>query len=278
MARKDEGFFSAKDHTRLFWQLALPDGEPTAWVGVVHGYGDHVGRYAHVFDALVKQGFAVMGLDYRGHGKADGKRGDVVKWFDYVDDLDVFWSKLRERAGALPCFVLAHSHGGLVATHWALRAPQGLKGLVLSSPFYKIAFDPPAWKLLLARVMKNLKPDLSIGNELKPEMISRDEAWQKATLADPLYGHLTTPRWWFEHTAAQAALAGRGKELTVPVFMLAGDADGVVSVPAAKAFFETLGSKDKTWKEFAGYRHEVMNEVGKEGVIEDIARWISAHR
>ncbi|MEW6430081.1 MAG: lysophospholipase [Myxococcota bacterium] len=278
MARHDEGYFSSKDGTRLFWRSAAPDGEATAMVAVVHGYGDHSGRYTRTMDDLAARGFSTLAVDYRGHGKADGKRADCQKWTDYLDDMAVFWRRVREAAGALPTFVLAHSHGALIATHWAASKPEGLKGLVLSAPYYKLALAVPPLKLFGAKLIKGLMPGFQIGNELKPDQLSRDPAWQKATAEDPLYLHVTTPRWFFEHTAAQDRLAGLGSAITQPLLMLAGSADPIASMPAAKAFFETVASKDKTWKEYIDFRHEVMNEVGREQVLDDISRWISAHR
>ncbi|GMU63324.1 MAG: lysophospholipase [Myxococcaceae bacterium] len=278
MARRDEGFFSSKDGTRLFWRSVGPDGPATAMVGVVHGYGDHSGRYVHTLDALADRGFSTLALDYRGHGKADGKRADVIKWDDYLDDMSVFWGRVREAAGATPCFALGHSHGALIVTHWLARRPEGLKGAVLTSPYYKLAFEPPALKLFGAKLIKGLLPGLEIGNELKPEQLSRDPAWQKSTAEDPLYLHVTTPRWFFEHTAAQDRLAGLGASITQPLLMLHGTADPIASRPAARAFFDTVASADKTWKEYVDFRHELLNETGKEKVVDDISQWISAHR
>lgn len=258
----------------------VPGDEVRDVVGIVHGYGDHSGRYLWPMEQLAARGHGCIALDYRGHGKADGARADCVQFADYIDDLDIFWERVRDSAKGKPAFILAHSHGGLIATQWLLtRKPQSdLKGVVLTSPYYQLAFEPPAVKLLAARLLRSVVPALSLGNELKPEMLSRDEAWQKETAADPLYLHNTTPRWFFEHQRAQAALAGRGRDITVPLLMLGGSADGVVSTPAARAFFETIASRDKTYTLYDGYRHELMNELGKERVIDDISQWISAHR
>lgn len=278
MARHDEGYFSSKDGTRLFWRSAAPDGDATAMVAVVHGYGDHSGRYTRTMDDLAARGFSTLAVDYRGHGKADGRRADCLKWSDYLDDMAVFWGRVREAAGRLPTFVLAHSHGSLIATHWAASKPDGLTGLILSAPYYQLALAVPPLKLFGAKLVKGLMPGLHIGNELAPDQLSRDPAWQKATADDPLYLHVTTPRWFFEHSAAQDRLAGLGSALTQPLLMLAGSADPIASMPAAKAFFDTIASKDKTWKEYKDFRHEVMNEIGREQVIDDISQWISAHR
>ncbi|MFZ5445655.1 MAG: alpha/beta hydrolase [Myxococcota bacterium] len=277
MPRRDEGYFASKDGTRLYWRQDTPDAEPKAWLGVVHGYGDHCGRYERPIAAFVKEGYGVLAFDYRGHGKAAGARSDVGRWDDYLDDLAGFFARLLEVARGKKIFLVAHSNGALIATHFAAQLHPQLTGVVLSAPFYALAFEPPPLKLLGAKLIKGLVPGLKIGNELKPDQLSRDPAWQEETKNDPLYLHTTTPRWFFETQAAQQRLSGLGARLTLPVLMLAGTSDPIASMPAAKAFFETIASKDKTWKEYADYRHEVMMEVGREQVWDDISRWILSH-
>lgn len=276
MSRRDEGYFSAKDGTRLYWQSAEPEGSAKAVIAIVHGYGDHAARYRHVIDALVGLGFAVHAFDYRGHGKADGQRGVVSAWSDYMGDLELFWSRvLASSPKALKKFVLAHSHGALMATHWVLRAPEGLAGVVFTGPFYRLAFDPPALKLAAAKVFRRLAPSVALPTGLKVEQLSSDAAWQASTAADPLYGRVISSRVFFGQLAAQAELAGSGNRFTLPVLMMGGAEDPVASMPAAKAYFETIASTDKTWRSFEGMRHEVLNEARKEEVIDAIAKWIS---
>jgi lysophospholipase len=278
MTRRDEGFFSARDNTRLYWQSVLPAAEPTCFVGVVHGFGDHSGRYRRFIDAMVAEGIGVMAFDYRGHGKADGRRGYCVKWTDYLDDLEVFWARLRGMAAGKPTFLLAHSHGALMALHWVLKKPEGLKGLILTSPYLKLALDPPMLKILAARAVGTIIPWLPVPTDIKYEQLSRDPEWQKETQADPLYGTKATPRWFVQSTAAQSALAGRGKDITLPVYVAAGGEDPIASTAASKAFFDTAASTDKTYEAREGMRHEVLCELGKEALWSDISRWISAHR
>lgn len=275
--QRDEGYFSAKDGTRLFWRSQTPAAAPKAWIGLVHGYGDHSGRYAWVIERLVEQGFAVLTFDYRGHGRADGKRGDCPTWDAYLDDMALFWERLETAAGSSPIFVLAHSHGALIATHWVMRRPAKLKGLVMTAPFYTLAFDPPPLKLFAAGLIRTVLPGLHLSNELKVEDLSRDVAWQQASANDPLYNRVTTPRWFFACKEAQARLAGRGKDVSSPLFVLAGTGDRIASMPAARAFFDTIASTDKSWKDYADFRHEVLCEVNKEQPLTDIVAWISAH-
>jgi len=278
MPRHDEGYLSSRDGTRLFFRSLAPDLKPLGQVAILHGFGDHSGRYQEVMEALVARGLSTIALDYRGHGKADGRRTDCRRWDEYLDDLEAFWRKALAEAQGAPTFLLGHSHGGLMATHWAARQPRDLKGLLLASPFYQLAFAPPRLKLLGAGLLRRLWPTLPLGNELTAAMLTRDPALQKATDEDPLYVHTITPRWFFECRAAQARLEGVGPRISVPVWMGAGTADPVVSTPRSAEVFAALASADKTRKEYHDFRHELLNEVGRERVHDDIAQWILAHR
>jgi lysophospholipase len=272
----EEQWFSSQDNSRLFLRSCRAENA-RATVAILHGYGDHSGRYVHVMESLAAQHISSIAVDYRGHGKADGRRGDCKKWTDYLGDAEAFFVKAKAFAQKTPLFLLGHSHGGLIAIHFMATPRAEVAGLILSSPFLKLAFEPPALKLFGARLIKGILPQLHISNELKLADLSRDEAWQASSGADPLYLRVTTPRWFFEHQAAQDRLAGMGPKITLPQFMLAGTDDHIASMPAAKAFFETIGSKDKTILEYQGFRHEVMNEIEKERPIGDIARWILDH-
>lgn len=278
MARHDEGFFTAKDNLRLFWTLDVPDGTPRAHVAIVHGYGDHIGRYRTAIEGLVAQGFAVHGFDYRGHGRADGRRGACNKWTDYLDDLELFWARARKAAQGQKLFMLGHSHGGLMAVHLlAGRGAEGAAGVVLSAPYFKLAITPPASKLMMARAVGKVLPWLPIKTELTVESLSCDPAWQQATREDPLYGKVVTPRWFTESTQAQLEALKLAPQMKLPLFVLCGADDGVAAPAAARSFFEDAGSTDKKFKEYPGMRHEPLNEVGREEVLRDISGWISAH-
>ncbi|WP_257455785.1 alpha/beta hydrolase [Archangium lipolyticum] len=277
MARLDEGFFTGKDGLRLFWMSEQPE-QPRAHVAVVHGYGDHIGRYRTTFDALTAQGYAVHGFDYRGHGRADGRRGFCASWPDYLDDLAAFWERVRRAAEGRKMFVLAHSHGALMTVHLLGRGGlQGVSGVVLSAPYFKLAITPPALKLVAARAVGRVLPWMPIKTELSMEDLSRDEAVQEAARQDPLYNQIVTPRWFIEATEAQARVMSIAPEVKVPLFQLCGAEDRVASVEAGRLFFDAVGSKDKVYKVYPGMRHEPLNELGKEEVQGDISNWISSH-
>lgn len=277
MSSYSEARLVSVDGTRLPVRALCPSAPPKAFVGIAHGYGDHSGRYAHTMEALAERGFASLAFDFRGHGRADGRRADADPWGRYVEDLRAFWAHVRAEAGPVPTFLLGHSHGGLVATHFALERPPGLAGLVLSAPFFALAFEPSWWKVAAATVLLRVWPDLHLASEVRLPMLSRDEAWLRATEADELYLRVVTPRWFFGAAEAQRALAGCGPGLSVPLLVVAGLADEIASVDATRAFFATVGAPDKALLAYEGMRHEVLNEQGRERVVDDISRWISLH-
>ena len=275
LARFDEGFFTSGDGLRLYWRSDLPQQQPRAHVALVHGYGDHTGRYLPTIEALVGSGYAVHSFDYRGHGRADGRRGYCEAWPDYLLDLSAFWGRVRAAAGDSKIFLLGHSHGGLMAVHqWSQGLP-GLSGLILSSPFFKLAITPARVKLFAARMLARVLPWAPIPTELQPEQLSRDEAVQRAAREDPLYNRIATPRWFAEAALAQERVMEIAGRLRTPLLLLSGAEDSVAKVETQRAFFDAAGSQDKRYKAYPGMRHEPLNELGREQVFQDISNWIS---
>lgn len=276
MPRHDEGYFSARDNTRLFWRFDAPEGEAKAHVVVVHGYGDHCGRYSPFIDALVQAGFAVHAFDYRGHGRADGRRAFVSIWSHYVDDLDVFLERVKRDAGDKKIFLFGHSHGGLMAVHRVRRDSGLFAGMILSAPYLELAITPPFAKLLLSRTLGKLLPFLPVPSEIEIEDLTRDTKIQEETRRDSLYLRNVTPGWFNESLKAQAAAMTFGPEIKLPSYIFVGDADGVAAPKTARRFFETLGAPDKKFREYPGMRHEPLNELGRDELYKDIIGWISA--
>ena len=143
----DEGFFSSWDGARLLWQSWQAQA-PRGRVLLMHGYGEHSGRYEHVAVGLARAGYDVMAIDARGHGRSEGPRGHVARYDDYVADLDAARAQLVGRWGEShgPLFVLGHSNGGLITLRYALRAPKDVRAFVVTSPLCGIAVKVPAWK------------------------------------------------------------------------------------------------------------------------------------
>jgi alpha-beta hydrolase superfamily lysophospholipase len=230
---------------------------------VVPGLAEHAGRYAHVTRAL--PGWRVHVLELRGHGHSGGKRGHVMRWGEYVEDVKAAARDLR------PGWALvSHSMGGLVSLSAVLEglAP---KKLLLSNPLLGVKVQAPRLKVAAGKLLSRIFPGLSLYNELKPEWLSRDPKVGEAYKTDDLVYDTITPRWYTEMLAAQGrALAGT---YTTPLAMFVGDADAITDPAVNLAFAERTRAAVKVYPE---HRHEIFNEIGKEKVLADVAEWLDA--
>lgn len=269
----EEGFFSARDGLRLFWHTAKASS-PAAHVAVLHGYAEHLGRHAEVTQALVAAGYTAHLFDCRGHGQSGGKRAHVERFGDYLSDLELFLARVREHARGLPMFLVAHSHGALIAARYLLENPDAVRGAVFSSPYFRLALRVSPLKILAGRLVAKVLPSLPMRNELKPEQLTRDVAIQDATRADPLYQQIATPGWFNESSAAQEMVLRRATEFVTPFLMLLGGADPIADPSAGKEFFEAATARDKQIKQYEGYLHELFHEPERELVFKDVVGWL----
>jgi alpha-beta hydrolase superfamily lysophospholipase len=276
-ARHEEGFLNSADHLRLFWQRFTPP-RAKATVLVLHGAGDHGGRYPALTTALVHAGFQVALVDLRGHGQSDGRRWYIDSFTDYLHDVDAFVAKLsQDGIAGETLLAVGHSQGGLLASLWAMRHARLLSGLVLSAPWFRLARPAPAAKVIAARVIGRFIPWLPVSSGLDAAQLTSDPEMQRWTDRDPLYGRKATPRWFSEVGKAQAEALRRAAELATPLLVLAPGADPIADASAARAFFDASSSQDKKLVMYDGFRHELFNELRREEPIREAVAWLSAH-
>jgi len=275
LARHEEGFLHAADGLRLYWRRYTPPA-PRTTVMVIHGGGEHSGRYPGITDALVRAGHEVALLDFRGHGQSDGRRWHVDHFEDYLADLDAFAARVRADAAGRRLFALAHSHGGHVAAHWGLRPDLGISGFILSSPYLRLAIAPPRAKVWASLLVGRVIPFLPVDVGLDLAVLTADPEMQAWTDRDPLYLRKTTPRWFTESNRAQEELRGRMARFSYPVLVMVGSDDRLADPEAGKAFHAACGSRDKELRIYRGFRHEIFNDVGRAEPIRDAVAWVEA--
>jgi lysophospholipase len=273
----DSGPFFSRDGTRLHGEWHHPTTQARGAAVILHGYDDHGGRYVEVGKRLADLGLAAFAIDYRGHGRADGKRGHCMRFSEYLDDLDAALTRARLAVSRGPLLIVAHSHGSLIGLRALIdpqRAPR-VDGVVLSSPFLGIGGEVPAWKQLAGKVTSRALPGLSMPNGLRLENLTHDNEILQITKRDGLRHGVATSRWYTECTEAQAYVLEHAGRLRVPSLWVVGEADPVVDVEATRRAYARAGG-DKTMKMYPGYFHEVFNEVGRGTVFADLAGWINS--
>ena len=272
-----EGTLPGVGDVELFWRGRLPDGEPAGVLLVCHGLGEHSGRYGSVEDVLVPDGWAVYGLDHRGHGRSTGRRAHLDRYSDWLADFDTFRRHVAARHPGLPLFLLGHSMGGQIALAYALDHGAGLAGLVLSAPALASNAIPKAAVpvlRLLARVAPTLRPA-----GIDATKISKDTAVVADYLGDPLVHHGHPTLGLSSALFAQFdVLPGRARELRMPVLVQHGTADVLTDPAGTRALEPMIGSPDSTVRWYDGLWHEIYHEPERDRPLTDLRDWLAAHR
>ena len=262
---------------RLYWQGWLPPGAPTGVLLICHGLGEHSGRYRTVIDALLPDGWAVYGVDLRGHGRSAGRRAHLDDYDDWLDDLERFRRLVADRHPGHRPFLLGHSMGGQIALAYALAREPELAGLVLSAPALASTAVPraavPALRRL-ARVAPTLRPA-----GIDPTKISKDPAVVADYRADPLvhHGHPTL--------ALSAALFDRfpvlperSRALRLPVLLQHGLLDRLTDPAGTRRLAAACGSPDLTVRWYESLWHEIYHEPERALPLADLRGWLAARR
>ena len=252
---------------------------PRALIAIVHGLGEHSGRYAAFAADMVRARFTCVALDLPGHGETSGPRGDIPSWTQLRDQIvpAMFTATrgLPDQPPELPTILLGHSMGGVIALDHALTHPRALSALVLSSPALRTAM-PPWWKLALANVARLATPAAGFPNGLDVDGISRDAEVVRAYRTDPLVHEKISPRTYFAFNEAAQRCRREIRGLQVPTLMVQGMADRVVD---PKGALEAAGNAPHGMLRFVTLSdafHETLNDTGREAVIRDLAAWLDA--
>jgi alpha-beta hydrolase superfamily lysophospholipase len=270
------GELVASDGIRIFYRhyQAVPE---QARMVIAHGLGEHSGRYGNVIERVVPNGFSVWAPDHRGHGRSGGRRGHVLNFAQYLSDLRLTVELVKkDMPGGMPCFLLGHSMGGLIALYFAQRHPEHIDGVVASSPGLGLAIEIPPLKKVIGSLMSYVWPGLTMGNELDATKISRDSNVVSAYEDDPLVHDRVSTRFFTEFLAAMESVNQQASTLNVPVLMQVAGDDYLVRADSSKQFFEKLTLQDKTLHVYDGMYHEIYNspEDQKKKVLDDLEAWL----
>jgi len=272
-----QGEFEGSRGTRLFWQSWSAGDNPRGVLCLVHGFGEHSGRYRYLVERLCDAGIAVFAYDLRGHGKSEGRRGHVVSMADFRGDLSAFLALVGGQRPGIPRFIFGHSMGSLVVLDFVLRNPHGLAGTVISGAGLEPAGVATPAVVFLARMLAVVWPVFPLRLPVDVTGLTRDKSEIDAYVHDPLIHNISTTRMARELLDATEWIKAHSGDLRTPILMLHGEADKVNLPAGSRNFMARVTVPDKQLLLYPGALHELHNDLDKDKELTDLIRWLHQH-
>ncbi|HOV09719.1 MAG TPA: lysophospholipase, partial [Spirochaetota bacterium] len=273
--KHETGSFTGKGGVEIFFQKWLVD-KAKAILVLVHGLGEHSGRYSNLLNSLAGKNISIVAIDHRGHGKSGGKRGHIDSFMDYVYDLKLFMEFIKEENRGLPVVLFGHSMGGVIAAKYALTYPDDFSMLVLSSSGFAPSAEIPQWKKSLAEFLSSKVGALTMSNGLNTADLSHDKEVVVAYENDPLVHDRVSARWFVEFMKAAGECMANARNIKKPLLVFHGKSDNIADYKASEEFYNSATSSNKQLFIYDGLFHETMNETEAERnkVLKDVTGWI----
>src|SRR3972149_3420307 len=229
----EAGRISAAGGGALAWYRGDPAGKARGTVGLAHGHGEHAGRYHHVARSFPEAGFVFLAFDLRGHGRSGGPRGHAPSYRQVLDDIGL----ILRLAPARPCLAYGHSMGGQFVLNRALTDPAGIDGVIVTSPWLRLAFPAPALKVFLGRTLNGIFPAMTLPTGLEQAALSHDPAVVAAYAADPLVHDRISFRLGIDLLDGGERALAQAQALRLPVLLMHGSGAPPLRPPADEARF-----------------------------------------
>ena len=269
------GKFEGENKNILFYQSWRPNYCEKICV-MVHGLGEHSGRYGDLVDVLTKNGFGVYTYDHRGHGRSRGQRGYVRSFDQLINDLRAFLKLVSIHEDKKPIFLFGHSLGGLIALRYLLACERKNSmvptGVVLSNPTLGISVTVPLWKEKLSLFLSKFFPRLTLHNEIDLLNLSHDRKIIEDLKNDKLCHQRISARFYRGILSSIEYVFKDIEKLYIPIFLLVGGKDRIANPDKAASLYLKINTR-KQFKVYPEFFHELVHEIGKEEVFEDILSW-----
>lgn len=268
---REEFTFNLYD-TKFYGKYFQPKNVKAVIV-LVHGMGEHSKRYERfVIPFFNQHSIGVITYDQFGHGLTEGIRGHNPGFEAVLDCVDIMIIKALEVFGEKPIFLYGHSMGGNVVINYALRRDNILKGIIATSPFLRLAFAPPVWKMFVGKILQKITPSLTMGNELDVEAISRDKNEVELYKKDPLVHDKVSPNYSLVFMETGEWAIQNANKISVPMLLMHGTGDKLTSWKASEEFSERANDNVELYL-FKDAYHELHNELNKNEVVEKMITW-----
>ena len=269
--------WKTNDGLEMYSKAWLPSGKAKGVVCLVHGVGEHIGRYQADGEALAGAGYILAGFDQRGFGKSGGQRGHTPNLEAYFDDIDLFLSQITQRYPNLSCFLYGHSMGGiLVLAYTPLRNPK-IIGVIATAPGLKTSIEEQKLKVFMAKLLGNIYPTFTLQSGVDAQMLSRDPQVADLYTNDPLVHTLVTAAWGKAMLRAIDLALKNASSFPLPLLLMQGTKDEI-AYPSSSPMFADLAPKDKvTLKMWEGFKHELHTDPEKAEVFKTMIDWMDKH-
>jgi lysophospholipase len=248
------------------------DGPANRSLLIVHGAGEHGGRYSHVVEEMVARGWNVIAGDLLGHGRSGGTATHLDDFEQYLADVDAIYCHFGLQPERTALF--GHSMGGLVAARFAQTRPRRVAAVVLSSPLLAFGVRIPVTRWILGRMCLAVAPRTRFQTRIDLADITRSAAALQRRIEDPLTNRTVTAGWYFRVSRALRQVAEDAGKLSVPLLLMQGAADRIVRPDAAIRWFETVGASDKSLWLFRDHLHELLNEPDWSQTLVRMLDWL----
>jgi alpha-beta hydrolase superfamily lysophospholipase len=263
-----------KQGRKTFAREWAPQNPPRGVVGLVHGLGEHIGRYQYVADRLNQAGYALFGIDLPGHGRSEGARGHF-SFVEGMEEIDLLLQEARKRYPGSPLFLYGHSMGGALTLYYVLNRKPDLRGVVVTSPGLATGAPVPSSKIRLAKIMARLFPSFTMENGLDLNNLSRDPDVIQAYKDDPLVHPRISARLGLDLLTLGEWMLAQAPSFKPPLLLVQGAKDHIVSPKATAAFAAAVPADKITYKVWDGFYHETHNEPEKEQVVAYMIDWLN---
>ncbi|MEJ2013280.1 MAG: lysophospholipase [Anaerolineales bacterium] len=272
--KHSEFTFEGDGGIQLWGQNWLPDHPARAVFIIVHGLGEHSGRYQTLLEPLTDAGLAIWSYDLRGHGRSAGKRGHILHWSDHHNDLDHFMSYVRSQSPGMPVFLFGHSLGTLIVAEYVLSRDRPLAGVILSSLSTEPVGVATPLQVMIARLLSNIWPGFTLPTGLDASTLSRIPQIVEDYRNDPLVHDRGTVRFATESLDTIDWIKDHADRMTLPLLLVHGSEDSLSAVNGSQEFYEAAQSIDKELWILPGGFHESHNDIESERYVQKLRDWV----
>lgn len=278
MFERSEGYLQSSDGTQIYCQKWLKkNAEGT--ILITHGQGEHSNAYSRFIESFQTENWNIVTWDLRGHGHSDGRRGYVKNFEEYISDFNMVVDDLvttHKKEG--PIVLFSHSMGCLIQELALVKQNRKtIRGQILSAPLFGLTVEVPEYKAKAATLLNRFMPEITLGNELKYEMLTRDPQVIHEFEKDPHRHHKISSSAFLGMLDGFKKMETEAPYIDLPTLVIISENDPVVSTEAAKNIFTRLGSEEKTLKTYPHAKHELVNDIIRDDVFAFLKDYINSN-